>query len=179
MSTSFLDFVGVAELLERHWSEIGIKLDLSVEERSLWSVRRSNNEHQISLWETGGSENLWVYPHFVIPFAGTAIFAPTAGAWYQSGGKKGEEPSGDLKRLQELYDNGKEVSAEKRLELGREIRRIHADNLYVIGTVGESPAFNGVVVVKNDFRNVPDVAPNSPALQNPGIARPEQFFFDR
>jgi hypothetical protein len=38
---------------------------------------------------------------------------------------------------------------------------------------------NGVVVVKNNFRNVPDLAHNNSATQNPGIARPEQFFFDR
>jgi hypothetical protein len=38
---------------------------------------------------------------------------------------------------------------------------------------------NGVVVVKNNFRNVPGIAPNNTAIQNPGIARPEQFFFDR
>ena len=44
---------------------------------------------------------------------------------------------------------------------------------------GKLQRWNGIVVLKNNFRNVPDVAPNSATLQSPGIARPEQFFFDR
>ena len=56
--------------------------------------------------------------------------------------------------------------------------RVHARNMFVLGLVGKTPAFNGVVVVKNNFHNVPTVAPNSGFLQNPGIARPEQFFIE-
>ena len=179
VSSAFFDYGGVAELLERHWAEIGIKVDLNIEERSLFDLRKRNNEHQLSLWDTGGSENLWLYPQFTVPHSQGAWFATTVGYWYQSGGAKGEEPTGALKRLLELYDRGREVPFEERVELGREIWRIHGDNLYAIGKVGESPAFNGVVVVKNDFRNVPARAPNNPSVQNPGIARPEQFFFDR
>ena len=99
-------------------------------------------------------------------------------AWYQSGGKQGRAPRGPIKRLVDLYEQGKSLPRDQRIALGQEIWRIHAKELYVIGTVGLSPALNGVVVVRDIFRNVPDVAPNSPTLQNPGIARTEQFFFD-
>jgi hypothetical protein len=34
----------------------------------------------------------------------------------------------------------------------------------------------GTVVVKNNFRNVPEQAFNSVVTQTPGVARPEQFF---
>jgi len=98
--------------------------------------------------------------------------------WYETGGQSGTAPTGDLKRLIDLYDRGKQVPFERRVELGKQIWRIIADNVYYIGVVGQSPAGNGVVVVKNNFRNVPDVAPNDSVIQNPGIARPEQFFFD-
>ena len=87
-------------------------------------------------------------------------------------------PSGNLKRLVEIYEEGNSLPKTMSTELGKELWRIHSENLYVIGTVGQSPAINGIVVVKNNFRNVPDVAPNSATLQTPGIARPEQFFFD-
>ena len=48
----------------------------------------------------------------------------------------------------------------------------------MIGYVGGTPAFNGVVVLKDYFKNVPDIAPNQSSLQNPGIARTVQFYME-
>ena len=65
-----------------------------------------------------------------------------------------------------------------RKALYTEAADIIATQQYYIGLVGDTPAFNGVIVIKNYFKNVPDVAPNVPHLQNPGIARTEQFFLE-
>ncbi len=176
-SQSLIDFEGIAELFVNHWKDVGLKLHLSVEGESYHGIRAANNELHLRMWVSGGSENPWTYPNMTIPiFRGT--FASLIGLWYESNGRKGVAPYGDLKRLIEIFDEGNGLPKAMRTELGKEIWRIHSDNLYVIGTVGQSPAMNGVVVVKNNFRNVPDVAPNSAALQTPGIARPEQFFFE-
>ncbi len=176
---ALLDFPGVAELLAAQWAEVGLWIDAAVEERSLFLTRLYGNQQQLALWGTGGAENLWAYPSFTIPTIQYGInFAPLVSAWYQSGGKQGRAPRGPIKRLVDLYEQGKSLPRDQRIALGQEIWRIHAKELYVIGTVGLSPALNGVVVVRDIFRNVPDVAPNSPTLQNPGIARTEQFFFD-
>lgn len=52
---------------------------------------------------------------------------------------------------------------------------IHMKNLYMIGTVGAMPQF---VIVKNNFRNVPDDIPADLAsLGTPRVGMPEQFFF--
>ena len=48
----------------------------------------------------------------------------------------------------------------------------------MIGAVGATPAFNGVIVKKKNFKNVPAIAPNQSALQNPGIARTIQFYLE-
>ena len=173
---SFINFDDIAELLVRHWDDVGLKIKLNIEGETLYSLRAAGNEHHLSMWISGGSENPWTYPAMTIPVGGN--FAPLIGSWYVSGGKKGEVPLGGLKRLLEIYDKGNSLPKTMRTELGKELWRIHSDNLYVIGTVGQSPAVNGIVVVKNNFRNVPNVAPNSATLQSPGIARPEQFFFD-
>ena len=178
VSAAFVDFTGIAELLAEQWAKVGLKIEVSVEERSLFFTRCFGNEQQLCLWDTAGAENPWTSPRFVIPVGRDSNFAPLAGTWYQTDGRSGVEPTGDIKRLIELYDQGKLVPQDQRIPLGQEIWRIHAENLYIIGTVGLSPAANGVVVVKNNFRNVPKVAPNSSSLQNPGVARPEQFFFD-
>ena len=178
-SRTFLNFEGIAELVVNYFNDIGIKLQLKVEERSLFVRRRAKNEHQLMLWGTGGCENPWNYPDIPFPKTRGSMFASLIGSWYESDGRNGIPPYGNFKRLIEIFEQGNRLPKDKRIELGKEIWRIHADNVYAIGTVGNSPAWNGVVVVKNNFRNVPDVAPNSAALQNPGIARPEQFFFER
>ena len=176
VNAAFLDYPGVAELLTRHWRQIGLRIDVSLEERSLFTQRNLSNQHQMLLWGGGGSEGIWYYPLFTIPLA-EPFFAPQVGLWYRSGGASGIEPTGPMKRLLDLYELGLGVPRAQRIAYGQEVFRIHAEQLYTIGTVGLSPAFNGVVVVKNNFVNVPNVAPNSAPLQNPGIARPEQFFF--
>ena len=175
---AMLNFEGVAELLTNHWKGVGIYTHLSVEERSYHSKRHSTNEHQLSMWTSGGTENPWTSGTLTCP-VGSAGFAPLVGTWYITNGQKGVAPTGGLKRLLEIFEEGNSLPRDMRTELGKELWRIHVNNLYMIGTVGQSPAMNGVVVVKNNFRNVPDVAPNSAAMQNPGIARTEQFFFDR
>ena len=160
-----------------HWKDVGLDIKLNIEGDTYYGVRSTNNEHQLSMGISGGSENPWTYPVMTIPVSGT--FAPLISKWYLNDGQEGVAPTGGLKRLLEIYEVGNSLPKVMRTELGKELWRIHSDNLYVIGTVGQSPAMNGVVVVKNNFRNVPDVAPNSATLQSPGVARPEQFFFEQ
>ena len=71
----------------------------------------------------------------------------------------------------------KGVPDRERYEVGKEILRIYTDNVYVVGTVGLSPAFMGVWVVSNDLGNVPLEVPFSTPAQTPGNALPEQFYF--
>ena len=47
-----------------------------------------------------------------------------------------------------------------------------------MGIIGNTPAFNGVIIAKNNFRNVPERAKNVSELQNPGSGRTAQFFFE-
>lgn len=177
LSRSFLNWEGIGELVVNHFKDIGINLHLKVEERSLFSRRSHTNEQQLSLWGPA-AVNPWAYPRITVPITREAHFGPKVGIWYETNGAKGVAPTGSLKRLIKVFELGNSVSLEKRVELGKELWQIHADNLFAIGIIGNSAAYNGVVVVKNNFRNVPDVAPNSPAHQSPGIARPEQFFFE-
>jgi len=171
---AFFDYPGTAELLAEQWAAIGIKIHVSVEERSVSGARMVANQQQITLWETGASDS----PFFSAPTGSGCAYAPLIGAWYESGGQKGVEPTGVFKEMLDLYEKGLTLRPEQRIAAGRKFWALQAENLFAIGTVGRSPAFNGVLVVKNNFRNVPDEAPNDSLLQNPGPARPEQFFFD-
>ena len=82
-SQSLIDFEGIAELLVNHWRDVGIYIHLSVEGETLYGMRGSNNEHQLSMWLAGGSENPWTYPIMTIPVDGGA-FAPLNSQWYMT-----------------------------------------------------------------------------------------------
>jgi len=51
---------------------------------------------------------------------------------------------------------------------------LNAENLWVIGTVGDLPQ---IVIVKNNFRNVPENAIQDYLQLSPGNTFPEQYFF--
>jgi peptide/nickel transport system substrate-binding protein len=104
-------------------------------------------------------------------------WAPLYARWYISGGKAGEEPpeGSDIRRIYELWDKVKtSIDEEERNKYFKEIIDIHKKNIFFIGTVGEMQI---PVVVKNNFRNVPDGLIFDHPLFSPKNARPEQFFF--
>jgi peptide/nickel transport system substrate-binding protein len=166
----FLDYESIAEITKTAWEAVGIGVTLNAEDVNLFAGKRPENEHQIVV----GSAGMWAPP---LPY-GLSGFAPRISDWINSDGQEGIEPTGDMKRLVEI---GEEVLAFRygdRKALYTEAADIIASNQYYIGLVGDTPAFNGVIVIKNNFKNVPDVAPNVPHMQNPGIARTEQFFLE-
>jgi peptide/nickel transport system substrate-binding protein len=110
-------------------------------------------------------------------FSHDSGIGPVYGDWFQSGGKLGRKPDGDLLKQLEAFEKAKGVPAEERVPLGQEISRLMAENVWIIGTVGVSPALLGIVIKKNNFGNVPDQVVGSTPGQTPGNARPEQFYF--
>ncbi len=87
------------------------------------------------------------------------------------------EPPDEIKKLVEIIDQAKTVGAEEQARLAQELFKVWADNAWQIGTIGLTPMIQGVVVVNEDLRNVPETLGNDWPLRTPGNARPEQFFF--
>lgn len=178
VGAAFVNWTGIAQIVAQHWARnLGIKANVQEVERSLHTTRLANNELQIRVWSNDGSDNPYTYPFHAMAYDVGAAIAPLSGLWWQSGGTRGVRPEGDLLSQLELFDEGKGVPAEQRIELGKEILRLYVENAWVIGTVGISPALLGVVVQKNNMRNVPEMVPGSTPGQTPGNARPEQFYF--
>lgn len=179
VAASFVDFPGIAESVGQMWERnLGIRVNFQVLERSLFNVRRANGELQIWIWSLHGNDTPLLYPGSSL-MASAASAAPLYGIWYETGGARGLEPpaGSEIRRQQELHQRAKGVSVEEARELGKEIHRIMVDNLWVIGTVGLSPALIGVRVRSNRLENVAEVLPYGQAAYSPGPARPEQFFF--
>lgn len=128
--------------------------------------------------EVGGAEHPFTYPYWTIPYANISRIGPLAGNWYQSAGESGVEPTGDLRRVTDLTEQGKGASAEERIDMGQKIFRLNADNLWTIGTVGLTPMVMGTVVVKKTSAMY--LKPHlTRVVQTPGSARPEQFFIQQ
>jgi len=77
----------------------------------------------------------WVFPNQAV------FWHPQTGLWYETGGKKGEAPTGPVKKLIEIFEKMKnEKELEKRHRLAHQAIRIHIDEgPFVFGTAGRGP----------------------------------------
>ena len=76
-----------------------------------------------------------------------------------------------------MFSEGLKATPEERVGIGQEIWKIVTDEVWTIGTVGQSGAFMGVRVAKNNMDNLPSRQFNIQAGQTPNISRPSTFFF--
>jgi peptide/nickel transport system substrate-binding protein len=69
------------------------------------------------------------------------------------------------------------MKEEDRVKAGKELWKILAEQTWSIGTVGQSPAFMGVRLVKNNMGNVPDRQTNAQHVRTPYSSMPITFYF--
>lgn len=176
----FGPWVDTAQLASSHWNDVGIKSVVNIEERTLYYTRMAAGEHQVAVWNTGGNGKLLIYPYWAMPFSSSSRIGPLSGIWYQTGGAQGVEPTGDLRRVLDLFDEATmTIDMEAQDELAREIFRINLRQLWTIGTIGASPMVMGMVIVKNNFRNVPGEGFrvwNEDSVHTPANCVPAQYF---
>jgi peptide/nickel transport system substrate-binding protein len=175
----FVQFTQISEMIREHWKKIGIDLVVQEVERSLALKRTAANEQQLGAWNNDGSEHLFTFPLHVFPFevASVASSGPLYAKWFQSAGTQGKEPTGRLKELMDKYKKAFGVPEKERIELGKEVWKIAADEVFIIGVIGMGPASMGVRVVKTNMGNVPSRQYNSPDGKTPTISRPVTFFW--
>jgi peptide/nickel transport system substrate-binding protein len=178
VGAAFVNWTGIAEMVSQQWlKNIGIKANVEQLERNLHTQRLNANELQIRVWSNDGSDNPFTYPPHAMAFSQDSGIGPETGKWFQSGGTAGKKPEGDLLKQLEDFEKAKGVPAEERVALGQDINKLMAENVWIIGTVGVSPALLGIVIKKNNIGNVPDQVVGTTPGQTPGNARPEQFYF--
>jgi peptide/nickel transport system substrate-binding protein len=166
------------EPVKEHWKAVGIYLDIEVVERSLAITRGGANETQLSAWNNDGTEHPWTFPfHLVWLSVGTlAPAGPEYARWFHSGGKEGKEPTGRIREMMDLWVRGMGVSDEERIKLGKQIWKIAAEDVYIIGIVGPGAA-SGVRVAKVTLGNLPARMYISPDGKAESISRPVTYFY--
>jgi len=174
----FLPYSLQAEMIRDQWRDIGIDATVKELERSVAFGRSANNENQIMIWANDGSELLYLFPRHALPVDPTeAHMGMCIAQWYVTNGEEGVEPYPELKRALDLFRSAGSMGSEDRIKTAQEIWKIAAEEEWSIGTVGQSPAFMGVRVVKNNMGNIPARQVNAQHARTPCSSHPETFYF--
>ncbi|NLS79812.1 MAG: ABC transporter substrate-binding protein [Chloroflexi bacterium] len=166
----------IGEFLTAQWKELGLEIGVKRYDSSLRTTRLGANEHDLTVW-TGNAEFYPIIePRYFMPYNPNASKGMVPWArWYESGGKSGEEPTGDVMKTVELYEQIKDTTDfEEQKRLFRQMLELNKENLWTIGICTSPPE---VALVKNNCRNVPEEAVSDWPLCTPGNTAPDQFFF--
>lgn len=170
----------VLELIRDSWAQLGIRLYVKPSQREVFRNRIFAGDSLMAVWT--GLDNAIptpdTSPQELAPTSQQQLQWPKWGQYAETMGESGEPP--DLPEAERLLDLlgqwRKAETTEARAAIWREMLRIYADQVFVIGTVNGVPQ---PVVVSNQLRNVPESAVYNwdPGAQF-GIYKPDTFWLD-
>lgn len=168
----------ILEMTKDYWEKIGVPVTLKLETSTLEGMRAVANEIDIGVHVACGATDIlflnWPKCFFPVLAGWEMTWCPAWAQWYDTGGDAGEEPPAHMKRLQKIYDEMKiTVDKSKLIQLGKEVCRAQAENLWVIGTVRVPYC----LIAKNNLRNLPEKGIWGWDGYFAYIYHPEQFFF--
>jgi len=178
-STQFVFTPEFPTLIASWWKDLGINaLVKEVTSQALREKGAANDADITIEWDEPFEPVLISnVSSMVVPFSD---FTPLMGVpwrdWLNSGGATGEEPPDWAKRLAEIAKEWPTVEpgSDRYMALGREIVKIHKDNLIVIGTVGRIPKPH---VVSNNLENVAEYKITNFGYGYSYALRADQWFF--
>ena len=171
------DVMDGSELVVAKMQEAGINAALKGIPYANWWDRIYTSEYQITTYYKDNSGPLLqaIYERAYTPTQRSTYWAPEWGLWYSTNGEAGEEPTGEPRELQKLYDQIKDTADEAtRVEL---FTQLYHDYLVFFPDIITCGRKVDPGVVKNNFHNVPDQSRQSWPLKTPALTNPEQYFF--
>lgn len=145
----------VLEMVKHYWEKVGIKTVLKNQERTLFEVRVRSVEHGAMAWHIDRTTERLAYtmPIRFTPPGAESSYAYEWGRWLETGGKSGEEPPEDVKKLYQWIQEWQAtpMGSKKYMEIAQKIFDFHARNIWIIGTIGMAPS---PVVAKRYLKNV-------------------------
>ncbi|HEX9410024.1 MAG TPA: ABC transporter substrate-binding protein [Methylomirabilota bacterium] len=173
----FLPFTKIAEMMVEQWKKIGIRGEVQEMERGAATTRVQTNEHQIYFETQWGADNIYGHFPFVFPADAGSPMGPLYGLWYSSAGTKGKTPPARMRELMDKYRRSFGVKDQERTRMAKDVWKIALDELWMIPLVSNSPASQGVRVIKTNMGNIPERLWNSAVSDNPHIAHTETWYF--
>lgn len=169
--------IDAGEMTSKYWRKIGIEANFTVNSRELHQERRLARDFDVWMWSALGGTftDILLDPGIYLPFnmQAASTWGLDFAEWRLTNGAKGTEPTGDIRRAMDMFDDVLVSSdTERQSALIKQIIDIASDNLWVFGIGPRPPEF---AVVKISVRNVPESFADSPEV--PGMLRPETWYY--
>ena len=178
--------IGPSQFIVDDWAQVGVRVLIRNESRALWATKAQALEHDFNAWSGNGNFPA-LAPEAYVPIE-TCGFARGFARWYARGGLYGPippalaggciEPPLDhpLRQAQELYDRYRAApDTEQQQAIFREILKIAAENVWTFNIASPQPA---LIVVKDDFRNVPRKAIHTGFIMSPANTGIETYYHE-
>ncbi len=168
------------ELIAATWSEIGIRLLVRPMDRDILRNRAYAGRSMMVAWYgwNNGIPTPDAAPFELAPVDQANFSWPRWGQYHQTKGSAGQEIDlPEAQRLERLFNQWTlAADAQRRSEIWREMLAIHADQVFVIGTVSRAPL---PIAADGMLRNVPaDGLYAWDPGAHLGIHRIDEFFFE-
>ena len=164
------------EVLAENLKAVGLRARVQVHAVPLFYTRLEAMLHDVAAWGGSDEQVPILDPEYYVPLSKRSYHAVAYGQWTASGGARGERPTEPMLRCLALYDQLRQtpdLAEQKRLFA--QILDINREHLWTVGTVGQNPV---VVVVPEEFANVPEVAMGGWIFRTPGNTAPECYAID-
>jgi len=167
-------FTPIMEVMRSNLADVGIRFTYREGPNSAFNTGAA----YYRLRAMPGAENPW-YSAFFLPVTGTGGLENNLARYFATNGAQGQaptgadpkfnppapagnypaDPQGFLMQMQKLFKEGLNYSTldPKRVEVGKELFRLNLTYLHALGTVGFTGNAQGLVVKRNNLRNVPGV----------------------
>lgn len=167
----------IMEIVSGYWAELGVESNVNVIERSLFYERKAAYEHDVIVWTGADGIALVMDPRSYMAFSNESLFGIAWADWWRSDGQQGGEPPAAARRQQELYDELQiTVDATRQDEIMNEILEIAAEQFWVMGI---TKYYKGYGIVRNSFKNVPEVVWQWHVSAAPAQTNPEQYYIEQ
>lgn len=181
---SFNDFPAMGEMIKEHWKAIGIDLAVATVEPNLLTQRTVSNDLMLSGHQVGTNDP-FLRPDTLLPTVTntyTGMIGIPYAKWFATNGTDGTEPPEPVSQLTDamnLYRKGLTASdEEERAAIGKEIFKLHADQVWSIGIVGFGLGIYGIYTANNKLGNIPHRIRNTLHQKTPSNALPITFYYE-
>jgi peptide/nickel transport system substrate-binding protein len=145
------------QLVKGYWQQVGLDVQVKTVTGELISERYPGNLVAMGTWGADKCTD-WLFPltpQFWVPYnrGWESTMYPLWTLYTVTDGSEGEKPPELITKLWDLWQEMKAtVDVDKQVELGKEIVRINAEEMYIIGTCGLNPK---PVIIKDNLGNMP------------------------
>src|SRR5690606_20418859 len=103
VASTRLDNIDALEMITGYWADVGIDMQVNVEDRSLFYTRKEANDHDVAIWGGGGGLGEVLEPRWYFPYSDESNYAIPWAFWFHND-PRGEEPPAIVQEQMALYN---------------------------------------------------------------------------